>query len=584
MRYRNLTSAIALAALATLPAAVLANDGHGPMAGHDAAHSSGHSSDHAPGHSPDQVAAQINGADRARLEANVRFLADDSLEGRETGTTGYELAAGYVAGQLAAMGVAPGGENGTYFQTVPLIVGKSTGAQGSVLELGGKDLPTGLTFGDDFVTYGKVGSGAGEVEGDLVFVSYGFAADGYERDDFAGVDLNGKIAVVLRGSHSDMNSEEQAHFRSTMNERLSERGAIATIMLFTPKSSAQFPFSAVKRFVSGSTSMDWRTADGKVFSSSPNIMASAIVSPELSEKLFAGQPVTWDQLVEFESGESDTIQSFDMGISAKIAWDNTSELSESRNVLGFIPGTDPALKDEIVIVTAHLDHTGKDDDHGTAAEDGAEGEVKDGINNGAMDNATGTASMLEVARLLAAKPARRPVLVVALTAEEKGLVGSDYMARNPLPMGGKPVANINLDMPIVTYELMDVVAFGAERTTMIGPITQAVEKAGMKLSPDPIPEQGLFTRSDQYSFVQQGVPSLFLVTGHANGGREAQSEFLGKHYHKPSDEVGLVDFQQLKRFADVNHDITRSVADMEQRPVWLKGDFFGRAFGGEMQE
>ncbi len=536
---------------------------------------------------PAAAAAAPETADKDRLEADVRFLADDSLEGREAGTPAYAMAAGYVAGQFAAIGIQQGGDNGTYFQNVPLIAGKSTGEKDSKLTLSGNDLPSDLKFGDDFVSYGKIGT-SGEIEGELVFVGYGFAADGYEQDDFAGVDVEGKIAVVLRGAPTGLNSEERAHFRSTMNERLSARGAIGRVMLFTPNAAEQFPFSVVKRFVSGSTSMNWADENGNVFSSSPNVQATAILSPELSEKLFEGQPVSWDDISKFEDDELDSIASFDMGITAKVSYGGTSELVASHNVVGIVPGTDPELAGEYVLVTAHLDHTGIDDDHGTYPEpkDGEEEapELIDSLNNGAMDNATGTASMLEVARLFVDNPARRPIMFVALTAEEKGLVGSDFMARNPLPLGGKPVANINLDMPIVTYELKDVVAFGAERSTMIGPITEAVEAAGMKLSPDPVPEQGLFARSDQYSFVQQGVPSLFLVTGHGGDGAAAQADFLENHYHKPSDEVGLIDFTQLKRFTDVNHDITRSVANMDERPVWLKGDFFGRAFGGEMQD
>ncbi len=565
MRNTIISGAIMLAAFGGFTGTAIANDGHAVTA-------------------TAEVAAT---ADEGRLEADVKFLADDSLEGREAGSAAYAMAAGYVAGQFAAIGVKQGGDNGTYFQNVPLITGKSTGAEDAGLVLTGKDLPSDLAFGDDFVSYGKIGT-SGEIEGELVFVGLGFAAEGYEQNDFEGVDLKGKIAVALRGVPSGLNSEERAHFRATQNERLSERGAIGRMMLFTPKSSAQFPFSVVKRFVSGPTSMNWATPEGTSFSSSPNIQASAILSPELSEKLFLGQPVSWDDLTKFEDDELDAVPSFDMGVKAKISWGSTSELTSSPNVIGYIPGTDPALADEYVVVTAHLDHTGVDDDHGTYPEpkDGEEeaGEIIDSLNNGAMDNATGTASMLEVARLMVNNPARRPILFVALTAEEKGLVGSDYMARNPLPMGGKPVANINLDMPIVTYELKDVVAFGAERSTMFGPIEAAIEAAGMKLSPDPVPEEGLFARSDQYSFVQQGVPSLFLVTGHGGDGAAAQADFLKNHYHKPSDEVGLIDFTQLKRFTDVNHDITRSVANMDERPVWLKGDFFGNAFGGEMQE
>lgn len=516
-------------------------------------------------------------SDRARLEADVRYLADDSLEGREAGTTGYALAAGYVAGQFAALGIKPAGNDGTYFQSVPMVSSRLEFGGQSGLQIanaqGAAILPES-TAGEDYFTFPKRGNTVGEVEGELVFVGYGFAADGYEQDDFAGIDLNGKVAVVISGAPPTLNSEERAYFGDTLSQRLSERGAVGIISLFTPTDAQRYTFEQLRGYLR-STLMAWAQPDGTVFSKAPGIQGSAILGSALSQALFAGQLVSWEDVDAYQSGKRAELPSFDMGLTARIVGESTVGTIASPNVIGIIPGTDPSVAGEYVVVTAHLDHTGVV----PTPEDG-----DDEIYNGAMDNATGVASMIEAARLLRGNPGRRPVVFVALTAEEKGLVGSDYFARNPTLGDGQIVANINLDMPILNYEFTDVVAFGAERSTLFGQVEAATASQGIALSPDPAPEQGIFARSDQYSFVQQGVPAIFLVTGPANGGGAAGGDFLANHYHKVSDEVALIDFEQLGRFTDVNHAIIRNVANMAEKPVWKAGDFFAKTFGGEMEQ
>lgn len=220
---------------------------------------------------------------------------------------------------------------------------------------------------------------------------------------------------------------------------------------------------------------------------------------------------------------------------------------------------------------AHLDHLGVKP---TPEED------DDEIYNGAMDNASGVASLLESARMLASSPPKRSVIFIAVTAEEKGLNGSDYFARNPTVPTDNIVAVVNLDMPILNYPFADIVAFGAERSTLYSPVEQAAIAHELQFSPDPVPEQGLFTRSDHYMFVRQGVPAVYIKPGFANGGEEAQATFRGTHYHEPSDETALMDFDSLRRFTDVNADIARNIANMPERPVWNAGDFFGSTFHG----
>jgi Zn-dependent M28 family amino/carboxypeptidase len=243
---------------------------------------------------------------------------------------------------------------------------------------------------------------------------------------------------------------------------------------------------------------------------------------------------------------------------------------ESENVVGVLPGSDPKLKDEFVVLSAHLDHLGI-----TPPVNG------DQINNGALDNASGVATTLEVARLFRAsgKAPKRSLLFLIDTAEEKGLIGAGYFAANPTVPKSAIAADVDLDMPILTYDFTDVVAFGADRSS-IGPVVKKAA-AGMKigLSPDPMPDQGIFTRSDHFRFVEQGVPAVFLITGFANGGKEAFEGFMADHYHKPSDDLSLpIRYDAGAKFARLNYEIAKGLADSAIRPAWNKGDFFGEKF------
>ena len=258
-----------------------------------------------------------------------------------------------------------------------------------------------------------------------------------------------------------------------------------------------------------------------------------------------------------------------MGRTARIEFDSVFDRIDTPNVVGLLPGSDPSVADQYIVLTGHLDHEGIQ----PTPEPG-----DDEIYNGAMDNAIGIASMLEVARLLQDHPVRRPVLFVALTAEEKGLVGSSYNAANPTVPADQVVANINIDMPIMTYAFSDVVAFGGPRSNMYPYVAAAVAEHGLTLSPDPKPEEGFFTRSDQYSYVRNGIPVVYLEIGNGNGGQAAQADFLANHYHEPSDEVGLIDFASLTRFVAVDYSVARNVANMAERPAWNEGDFFGDLF------
>jgi hypothetical protein len=513
-------------------------------------------------------------AEENRLEADVRFLADDLMEGREAGTRGFDLAAKFVAERYRALGLAPGGDDQSYFQTIPFRKVSVANDTGGTMRLSGRGAPR-LKQGADYVVGSSGKAESVSIEGEVVFVGYGFVSAEHERDDYAGLDVEGKIVAYFSGAPKFLNSEERAHNRSLRAQNASERGAIGAITIWTPELEDRFAFERAASRVGVGSSMNWVDDNGEAFSTAPNLRATASISMDAGRKLLARAPVSYDDLVAASEADAGEVPAFPLGVTARIETKSVHSDTTSPNVIGILPGSDPALANEYIVVTAHLDHIGIR----PPREEGG-----DEINNGAVDNATGIASMLEAARLLKQNPPRRPVMFIALTAEEKGLEGSDYFARKPTVPKEQVVANINLDMPMITYDFADIVAFGAERSTMYPVVEAAAGRAGLALSPDPQPEQGFFTRSDQYSFVKQGVPAINIDIGWANGGEEAQEDFLKNHYHKASDEADIVHYGALQRFAQVNYEVIRGVADMDERPLWKKGDFFGTTFDGPMEE
>jgi Zn-dependent M28 family amino/carboxypeptidase len=260
------------------------------------------------------------------------------------------------------------------------------------------------------------------------------------------------------------------------------------------------------------------------------------------------------------------VRGFALPLSLRAVLHSEIKTMESENIVGLLPGADPKRKNEFVVLSAHLDHIGI-----TPPVKG------DSINNGALDNASGVATTLEVARLFHGKPPRRSVLFLIDTAEEKGLIGAEYFAHNPtVPLSS--IADVDLDMPILTYDFTDVTAFGADRSSIGPAVKRAAARMGVKLSPDPMPDEGVFTRSDHYRFVERGVPAVFLTTGYANGGAAAWEDFFAHHYHKPSDDLSLpIRYDAAAKFARLNYEVSRELADGD-RPSWNKGDFFAAKF------
>lgn len=499
------------------------------------------------------------------VRAHVDFLADDLLEGRNTGSKGYEIAAKYVATRYEALGLKPAGPDGTWYQQVSFAEMTLSRTPEATLSIGGHRFRHGKEV--------LIGIGAGEPElaldAPVVFAGFGIDSADAGFDDYAGLDVRGKFVAVLSGFPKGTPSDLGAHLSSAKAKMASDRGAIGLITINTRERTKMRPWtrsieSAFEPMIS------WTQANGEPHRAAPGLRMSATLDTPAAQALFAGAPRTLNAILAEADRKDSRPRGFALKPMAKVERTIARRNFASPNVLAMLPGSDPALANEYVLLMAHLDHVGID-----------ESKKGDKIHNGAMDNAAGIATMLEVARAMAegnARP-RRPILFAAVTAEEKGLLGSEYLAHHPVTGQGKVVGVVNLDMPVLLYDFNDVIAFGAERSTL-GPIVEkAASAVGVKLSPDPMPEEGLFTRSDHYRFVQQGIPSVFLMTGFGNGGEKAFKDFLATHYHRVSDQIDLpFNWNAAAKFARINYEIARAIADAPQAPRWYAKDFFGDTF------
>lgn len=505
------------------------------------------------------------------IKAHMTFLADDAMEGREAGTRGYDIAANYVAAQYALLGVKPAGDAGSYLQHVPLLAYRPSG-EGSVT-LTGANGQVALKYGEDYLPTAQAQAADVNVDAPLVFVGFGVVDPSRGRDDYAGLDVKGKIVVMLTGAPTAIQTEERAHFSNPNTKRVeaAKRGAIGVLTIPTTSGEKRRPFA---RGLNGMKEwrVIWRNAQGVGAIRAPSAPALAQVSLAGAEKLFAGAATPLASVLAEAETPAGAVKGFALPAKAQVVLKTEIEKRESSNVVGLIEGSDPTLKAQTVILSAHLDHIG-------IKEDAKPGE--DRINNGALDNASGVATLLEVARGFKNTKIRpkRSIILLALTGEEKGLVGSDYFANNPTVKKTDIAADVNLDMPVLLYPFTDVIAFGADRSTIGEAVKHAASRVGVGLSGDPLPEEGLFTRSDHYRFVEQGIPAVFLMTGFQNGGEKAFTTFLKTNYHHPGDDLNQpIDYQAAAKFALVNYEIARELADAPARPVWKKGDFFGGTF------
>ncbi len=507
-----------------------------------------------------------------RFRAHVAFLADDLLEGRDTGSRGYEIAARYVAAEFDSYGLTPGGTEGSWFQQVPFQ--KTThGPDKGSFTITGPGGEKRFKHADNVMVGISPRQSKVDLSAPLVFVGYGIEDERLGLDDYKDLDVKDCIVVALRGYPKGLPTEEGAHVSAQKGKVAQKHGALGVIVVATLQFEKAFPWEKMLEY-SSDPDFDWVEADGKAHSESPLLRGGAFLNAPAAELLFAGAERSFADVRAEADKDKGAPKGFALKTRARIQGEGQWERVSSPNVIAILPGSDPELSKQYIVLSAHLDHLGIKDVPNAKPGD-------DRIYNGAMDNGAGIATLLEVARAAAEatdRP-RRSMIFLATTAEEKGLVGADYYAHNPTVPIGQIVGNVDLDMPLLTYEFTDVVAFGANHSNIAKFVEQAVAPMNVKLMPDPMPEQGIFTRSDHYQFVRQGVPAVFLMTGYANGGEKAWGEFQTGFYHSPRDDMSQkIDWKAGAKFAEANYRITRAMADSPTPPLWYSGDYFGDAF------
>jgi len=502
-------------------------------------------------------------AERAeRWWGDVSTLAADDMEGRLTGTPGYQRAADYVVSQLREIGLEPAGTDG-FFQPVAFEE-QYVDAAGSSAALVAGGRSTSLSIPGDIIIGRGDGRRPERIEAPLVFVGYGLHMPEAGHDDFAGLDLKGKIAVVIGGGPAEISGALKAHARRDRARLLSERGAAGLLSLTTAK-AVEVPWSRsmAQAGQSGMYFADPALRDVKTE------FFGASFNTETSEKLFAGSGHSFAEISALADA-SKPLPRFEMKQSLRASVAMRHRPVTSSNVVARLPGSDRRLRGEHVVFSAHLDHLGVG-----APIDG------DGLYNGAMDNAAGVAGLLDIARSYKArrlKP-KRSLLFVFVTAEEKGLLGSRYFALRPTVPKASIVADMNFDMALPIFPLKSVTALGSEESSL-GAVAAAVGQAqALPLVPDPFPDRNAFVRSDQYSFIREGIPSLAFKFGFGPKDPEAEIEhrWRSTRYHAPSDDLSQpVAKEDAIRLHDFVGELAWRVANAPERPTWGRQSFFRR--------
>jgi Zn-dependent M28 family amino/carboxypeptidase len=493
---------------------------------------------------------------------HVKVLADDKMEGRETGSAGEKRAQAYVVEQLKQSGLEPAGTDG-FYQPVKL-VSRQIIEKESSLALVRNGKAQRLSFGDDAILSTRI-EPAPEVNAPLVFVANGLKIPEAGIDDFAGLDLKGKVAVFITGSPARVPGALSAHAQS-LAERwkgLHQAGAIGCISIPNPF-FMDLPWARIA-LNRNHPSMD---LDYPEFNETPDGKLYVVFNPLRADLLFKGSAHSFDELAEL-ARQRKPLPAFALPASISVKAKVEIKHLESANIVARLPGSDPALKNENVVLSAHIDHLGI-------------GEPIDGdrIYNGAMDNAAGSALLLDVADSFERAPEtlRRSLLFLIVTGEEKGLLGSKYFAAHPTVPTKSLVADLNEDayLPIMALKLITV--YGLAESDLGDRVAEAAAKYGVKVEPDPQPLYNGFIRSDQYSFVRRGVPGLAMNFAPANkSDQETFRQWFIDRYHSPSDDLAQpVDKAAEGQFEDIYRALVVAVANGEARPRWKENSFFMR--------
>lgn len=537
-------------------------------------------------HNPDEAAVQATadgsaGAvaqglsliSREGIEAHLLFLADDARMGRMTGSPAYDESAAYVARRFEEIGLQPAGDDGWY-QQVPMLANRID-VDSAALVYHQDSGDAALRWKEDFVMAGDRVRPETEIRAEVVFVGFGIHAPELGYSDYDSVDVEGKVVALFGGAPDSFPHNERAFYSSrlTKAEEAVARGAVGSIVLRSRVAQRRYSWKRVSENAGVRPGMSWVNLSGEAANYFPELQGAAVLNVPAAEDMFRSTPISFDDALD--AADAGTPLSTPLGIEVTLARRTGHETVSSPNVVGVLRGSDRELADEYVVYSAHLDHVGT----GVPVNG-------DTIYNGMYDNAMGVSLLIEAARAFKAMPVppRRSILFIALTGEERGLVGSDFFAHYPTVAGDALVANVNLDMPLLLYPLADVIAFGAEHSSLESVIADVVVHENLVLAPDPVPEEVFFIRSDQYSFVKQGIPAVFLVPGFTStdagiDGGALFNEHLRIHYHQPSDDLSRpIDWNSALRFARANVRIGHAVATQEDRPTWNEGDFFGDKF------
>src|SRR5258707_12050939 len=496
--------------------------------------------------------------------AHVNFFADETLEGREPGSEGLRKPESYVGDNFRKPNLNPAGSNG-FYQPVKFvsrqIVEKDSSA---ALVHAGKTEP--LTLGEDAYFNTRAELSSEEITAPLIFVGYGLKIPEKNYDALSGLDLHGKIVVNLAGSPSEIPTALSAHYQ-TIGERwksLKQAGVVGTIPTPNP-ASMDIPWSRMS-LNRAHPSMD--LADSE-FNETQGLKMAMTFNPAQAEKLFAASGHTFEGIAALGKDRK-PLPHFPLAVSLKAHATVKTSPVESANIVGTLPGIDPALKNEYVVISAHIDHIGI-------------GEPINGdrIYNGAMDNASGVAVLLDLAAQFNAHPEhlRRSILFLVVTAEEKGLLGSKYFAAHPTVPPQSMIADVNIDMflPIVPLKVLKVP--GLAESDLGDRAREAAQLFGVRVQADPEPLRNVFIRSDQYTFIRDGVPALKLDVGFDPSSPEQKSfnDWLSNRYHASFDDLAQsVDFASAGLYEEIVRQLLISVANTYARPQWKPDSFFRR--------
>jgi Zn-dependent M28 family amino/carboxypeptidase len=525
-------------------------------------------------HLPSAAYAAMETVSTDRIRAQVRFLSHDLLEGRGTGQRGGDIAAEYLATQFATYGLKPAGEKGTYFQKVPM-VGITPEAGTTMAFVGADGKTTTLKALEQYVAYDQTQKAESSVDAPIVFVGYGISAPEYNWDDYKGVDVKGKVLLMLV---NEPPSNDPKFFKASAltyygrwtykYEEAARRGAVGAILIHRTD-MASYGWDVVRNSNSGEKS--YLELDG-----TSRLKVAGWVQLDVAKDLVAGIGQNLDQWME--AAKTREFKPTELPVKLQAHMVSKIRPFSSNNVLALLPGGDAKLKEEAVLYTAHYDHLGIRPDM-----------PGDNIYNGANDNATGCAIILEIARAysMSLEKPRRSILFAAVTAEEQGLLGSEYLGKHPPIPAGKITLDLNFDdiPPLGAPEEVEV--SGAERTTFYSSVEATAREFKLTIRPDSRPEAGHYYRSDHFSLARVGIPSFSVnegvkYKGHDEAwGLQQDQEYNEKHYHQPSDEYRPeMDFTGDATMARFGFVLGWQAASQEKLIGWEKGDEFEAARAG----